>query len=136
MGTRSEARAKELSELAEGLSKRLSLWLAVGNAAGFAGCATKALDTQASGAVHLLLPACWFFAAGLIFGFLFNFAMMGVFRVRASAHRAEGEADYAEKRAEAGAVAHWAMAFMVAAAAAFLVGLLYPLVAFSFRFVG
>lgn len=122
-------------ELAEQLAKRLSLWVAVGNGLGVVAVGNTILDEANASVAHILLPAGWSFALGLVLAALFNGLLGLQHRAFARYWRSGDPAVEAREHAFAIALTPWiAMTFLIAASG-FIFGLFYPLAAFSLRFV-
>jgi hypothetical protein len=122
-------------ELAEQLARRLSLWVAVGNGLGVVAVGNTILDEANIKVAHLLLPAGWSFALGLVLAAVFNGLLGLQHRAFARYWRSADPAVEAHEHRFATALTPWVAGTFLLAAIGFIFGLFYPLAAFSLRFL-
>lgn len=122
---------------AEAGVKRLALWLAVGNGVALAAVGSKILDSEGPGDAHLLIVSAWAFFAGLGTAFTLHFVLVLFHRAMARWWEASESSDEEiTVDREVIRLNRVLLTVFFASVAAFAFGLLYPLVAFSFRLSG
>lgn len=126
------------------LSERWVLWLAIGNGVGLLSISGKLIDRKSEFWTALLMPSCWLFAAGILAAGCI--APITVRRHELARHLwlsrtvnfSEGKAwqdlSSEEKAREKGLLTVESL-LEYASGAAFLFGLVYPLIAISIRYL-
>jgi hypothetical protein len=115
--------------------QRWSLFLAVANAGALVALGAKTLETLEKQASYLLLPSCWAFAVGLLLAGALPFLSMWQGLITEKAWNAKyfhGKPADLSLREMLNRVEVW---FEILSAVAFCVGLFYPLVVVTIRYL-